>query len=247
MRWKCTCAYDGTDYCGWQSQPNRNTIQDAIESQLLRVFKRPIRIYGGGRTDAGVHAHGQVFHFDADWNYGADKLRLAINVCLEHAIRILKVELANPDFHARYSACWKCYHYHFQFHPLNPFSVRYRWQIPQISIDRMQAIAQLLVGTHDFRGFGNKIMPEENTIKTIRSADIIQQDEHFIFSVIGSGYLYHMVRIMMGVLATSSLHDPSMIKQLLKGQSSSIPIVPAPPQGLFLEWIDYNTNQEEIC
>ena len=242
MRWKCTCAYDGTDYFGWQSQPNHNTIQDAIEAQLLRVFKHPVRIHGGGRTDAGVHAHGQVFHFDADWNYGADKLRLAINVCLAPTIRILKVEPVKADFHARYSAHWKCYHYHFQCQPLDPFAVRYRWQIPQIAIDRMQATAQLLVGTHDFRSFGNKIMPKENTTKTIRSADIIPQDDHFVFSVIGSGYLYHMVRIMMGVLVASSRHNLSMVEQLLKGETLPVPIVPAPPQGLFLEWIDYNTH-----
>ena len=110
-RWKIVCAYDGTAFSGWQSQPNRNGVQDVIETRLAEIFKAPLRIHGSGRTDAGVHAMGQVFHFDAAWPHGAAKLQLALKARLPLALQIKSVTRAAPDFHARFSATGKRYSY----------------------------------------------------------------------------------------------------------------------------------------
>ena len=113
MRWKCTCAYDGTDFEGWQRQPSGLAIQNIIEVALTQIFDRPIQIQGSGRTDAGVHARGQCFHFDADWAYSPDQLIRAMHSALPTTIRIQAVLHVSENFHARFSAKGKLYHYRY--------------------------------------------------------------------------------------------------------------------------------------
>ncbi|MDR2421953.1 MAG: tRNA pseudouridine(38-40) synthase TruA [Deltaproteobacteria bacterium] len=112
MRWKCICNYDGTDFNGWQSQSNGNTIQDILEKRLEFIFGRPVRIHGSGRTDTGVHANRQVFHFDANWEHGADKLVRAFRCGIPRTIRVFSVEEVSDLFHARFSATRKRYKYY---------------------------------------------------------------------------------------------------------------------------------------
>lgn len=244
MRWKCTVAYDGTPFCGWQSQANGQGVQDVLEARLQAIFHRKIRIHGSGRTDAGVHARGQVFHFDADWNHGAECLLRAINRELPVEIQVTQVEPVSDDFHARFSACGKRYHYYFQLHPASPFEVRYVWAMPsnlKIDISRMQEAAKRLIGTHDFRGFAGKVSPKENTVKTITAAQIFPQGGQFVFSISGSGYLYRMVRRIMGALFVIGCgkEEVDFIEQRLQLQNLSIPILTAPAYGLFLEEVMY--------
>ena len=243
MRWECTCAYDGTGFFGWQSQSNHLAVQDILEDQLQFIFKKFIRIHGSSRTDAGVHAKGQVFHFDADWLHGPERLRMAINSRLEHNVRILKVEPVDDQFHARFSVKKKTYRYHFQLTPANPFEYPYVWDFPakNFNLKRLEEALPLFVGQHDFRGFSGKVLPEENSVKTLFSAKLFFENNHWIFETVGSGYLYRMVRMLMGSLVMCGYGkiSPDFIKKRLQLQNLSYPIVTAPARGLFLEKVEY--------
>ena len=120
-RWKCVCAYDGTSFAGWQSQVGGRAIQDVIEKRIAEIFKRPIRIFGSGRTDAGVHALAQVFHFDADWRHGTEKLLTAFRMGLPETIQIKSAQAVAEDFHARFDASGKRYEYHLHLGDPDPF------------------------------------------------------------------------------------------------------------------------------
>lgn len=243
MRWECTCAYDGTGFFGWQSQSNHLAVQDILEDQLQFIFKKFIRIHGSSRTDAGVHAKGQVFHFDADWLHGPERLRMAINSRLEHNVRILKVEPVDDQFHARFSVKKKTYRYHFQLTPANPFEYPYVWDFPakNFNLKRLEEALPLFVGQHDFRGFSGKVLPEENSVKTLFSAKLFFENNHWIFETVGSGYLYRMVRMLMGSLVMCGYGkiSPDFIEKRLQLQNLSYPIVTAPARGLFLEKVEY--------
>jgi len=243
VRWECTCAYDGTGFFGWQSQSNHLAVQDILEDQLQFIFKKFIRIHGSSRTDAGVHAKGQVFHFDADWLHGPERLRMAINSRLEHNVRILKVEPVDDQFHARFSVKKKTYRYHFQLTPANPFEYPYVWDFPakNFNLKRLEEALPLFVGQHDFRGFSGKVLPEENSVKTLFSAKLFFENNHWIFETVGSGYLYRMVRMLMGSLVMCGYGkiSPDFIEKRLQLQNLSYPIVTAPARGLFLEKVEY--------
>src|SRR5688500_2345539 len=147
QRWKCVCAYDGTSFAGWQSQAGGTAIQDVIEARLGQIFKGPLRIHGSGRTDAGVHAHGQVFHFDASWSHGPQKLLLAIRAGLPPTIQIKSLVVASADFHARFSAKGKRYDYHIHLGDADPFTRLYCWAVfKPLEDSAMQAAAAILRG-----------------------------------------------------------------------------------------------------
>ena len=153
-RWKCVVAYDGGGFDGWQSQPSGNAIQDVIERRLAAVLKAEVRIHGSGRTDAGVHALGQVFHFDAAWSHGAEKLRLALRAGLPEAIQLKSVRPAPADFHARFSARGKTYRYEIFLGEADPFATRYCWSLErEIDWAAVEAAAAILRGKHDFKAF----------------------------------------------------------------------------------------------
>ena len=235
--------YDGTGFCGWQSQANHLAVQDIIENKLQMIFKRFVRIHGSSRTDAGVHAKGQVFHFDADWPHGPDCLQKAINSQLEHTIRILNVEEVDDHFHARFSVKKKTYRYHFQLTPATPFEYPYVWDFScrNFDIHLLEEAVPLFLGKHDFRGFAGKVLPEENCTKTIYSSKLIFENNHWIFETVGSGYLYRMVRMMMGSLVMCGYGKikPDFIENRLNLKNLHYPIVTAPARGLFLEKVEY--------
>ena len=131
MRWKCTVAYDGTQFEGWQSQPGGNTVQDFIERRLSVLFKQRVVIHGSGRTDSGVHARGQVFHFDGDWPHGPEALLKALRVGYPDAIQVYRAEVVGADFHARFSATNKRYVYQFHEGYADPFHTRWYWSTGQ--------------------------------------------------------------------------------------------------------------------
>ena len=213
MRWKCACSYDGTDFNGWQSQPNGNTIQDTIERRLFFLFRRPIRIHGSGRTDSGVHANYQIFHFDAEWKHGDDALVKSINCGIPKSIRILSAEKVDNGFHARFSAIGKQYEYFVINGNADPFNYKYAWSIGKrtLNIDLMNKAAKCFIGRHDFKNFGAKHDENvnENTIKILNEAYFIQSGENIRFVTSGSGYLYKMVRIILGCLVQIGLGNKS--------------------------------------
>jgi len=246
-RWKCICAYDGTAFAGWQSQPGGNSIQDTIEARLGQIFGAPLRIHGSGRTDAGVHARGQVFHFDAPWRHGPERLKAALRVGLPLAIQIVSIRAVAADFHARFSASGKIYTYHLHLGDADPFTRPYVWMIERpepLDLDAMRRAMELLRGRHDFsafaaeRGSGSEV---EDTVRNLRRAELIRSGRRVRLRFEADGFLYKMVRSLTGALVSVGEHKltPERIGELLEGRPRTAEVQTAPPQGLFLARVMY--------
>jgi len=245
-RWKCTCAYDGTTFSGWQSQPKGDSIQDAIEARLAAVLGVATRIHSSGRTDAGVHASAQVFHFDGEWRHGAGKLAAALRHRLSEAIQIVSVRPASPSFHARFSATGKVYSYHIFMGDADPFVRRYCWPIPKpLDVAAIRASAAALVGRHDFRAFsalnGDDVAGEGETVRTLRRLDVRVTGRELRIEAEADGFLYKMVRSLVGALVASGdgKLKASDIRGFLKSGIRTARVQTAPPQGLFLRRVRY--------
>lgn len=242
-RWKCVCAYDGTAFAGWQSQARGTAIQDVIEARLGEILKRPLRIHGSGRTDAGVHAHGQVFHFDADWPHGEARLLAAFRVGLPPAIQIKSVKPAPHDFHARFQAVGKRYVYHLHLGDADPFTRPYCWTIFRpLDVEAMQAAARALCGRHDFRAFTALNGPErEDTVRTLHRLEVRRRGRHIRMLAEADGFLYKMVRSLAGVLVAVGEGKLTVrqVDAILASRQRTALVQTAPPQGLFLEKVFY--------
>lgn len=245
MRWKCVCAYDGTPFVGWQRQTSGGSVQDAFEARLTEIFKEPVRIHGSGRTDAGVHAKGQVFHFDANWQHGAELLRRALVSGLQRELQVCRVEAVTDDFHARYSAAGKRYAYNLFLGYALPFEARYTWSlgVPDLDIDAMNDVACQLLGEHDFSTFaGNRRDgTKENPVKDLRKLQFAKEDIRIRMLTEGSGYLYKMVRMLVGSLVNvglGKLLGEELLRLWHNGERIAL-IETAPAQGLFLEEVYY--------
>ncbi|CAM2914246.1 tRNA pseudouridine(38-40) synthase TruA [Rariglobus hedericola] len=245
-RWKCTVAYDGSALAGWQIQPNAETVQSVIEARLAAVFKTPVDITGSGRTDSGVHARGQVFHFDAQWSHDPAKLLTAMRIGLPPTIQILTAKKVPATFHARFSAKGKIYHYdicHGAF--ADPFTQAYTWSMARtLDIEAMRAAAKLLVGTHDFRAF--TAMPgsgveKEDTVRTVKRLDITGRGTRLRIAAEGNGFLYKMVRSLTGALVDvgAGRLKPDDMTEILASQVRTQRVFTAPPQGLCLVKVFY--------
>ena len=236
-RWKCVCAYDGTTFAGWQSQAGGTAIQDVIEARLAQIFKRPVRIHGSGRTDAGVHAHGQVFHFDAAWTHGADKLLFALRV-LSPAIQVKSVRAVPMTFHARFEAKGKRYEYRVHLGDADPFMRPFTWVVLKpLDVPAMQAAAKLLTGRHDFRAFTALNGPErEDTVRDVRRLSVVRRGRRLTITAESTGFLYKMVRSLTGALVAVGEGRLSFddVRALLEGGRRVPAVQTAPPQGLFL-------------
>lgn len=243
MRWKMIVAYDGTDHFGWQSQQGGRAVQDVIEEKLKRVFKQPVRMHGASRTDSGVHAKGQVAHFDAEWTHGADKLKRAIESGLPDAVQIVKLQKVSDKFHARFGAKGKRYRYTIILGPANPFEVRWAWSF-HWAIDKKKLKRALndFVGVHNFTAIAANVEEKENPIKTITKCDVVwKTKKKAVIEVVGSGFMYKMVRSMVGaaVAVARGKLAPEKIKEMLKTKKRTHEVVTAPPQGLCLEKVFY--------
>lgn len=244
-RWKVVCAYDGSPFPGWQSQVGGQTIQDTIEGRLQAIFKRAVRIHGSGRTDAGVHALGQVFHFDAEWKHGAGKLRTSLRVGLPGAIQIKSVRSVPAAFHARFSATGKVYAYHLHLGDADPFTRPYVWVLDRPrppDFVAMEAVAAVLRGRHDFAAFSAFNGEErEDTVRDLRRLEIRRKGRRVTIVFEADGFLYKMVRSLMGALVAAGEGKLTAARaaQLIDGGKRSAEIQTAPPQGLFLKKVLY--------
>lgn len=242
-RWKCVVAYDGTSFNGWQSQEGGNTVQDLIEKQLKRIVGRQIRIEGSGRTDSGVHAHAQVFHFDAAWTHGPEKLRKALHTGLPRSIRLKSLRQVRPDFHARFDAKGKVYRYHLNLGEADPFEVNYCWSLNrELDWPAVQAAAKILRGKHDFWAFsGENDRTYETTVRHLRRLDVKRTGRRVTFTFEADGFLYKMVRSLTGALVNVGLGKltPAEVADLLKSRRRIPTVVTAPPQGLFMVRVIY--------
>ncbi len=247
--YKLTIAYDGTHYSGWQIQDNALAIQSLIEEALKILFKHPIFLVGAGRTDAGVHAHGQVAHFQSDKDVDLKRLQASLNGLLPPDIRILQVELAARDFHARYSALSKEYHYYLHLDLVqNPLTRLYRYHVlHRLNVQLLKEGARLFVGTHDFTSFTNQASQgcaAKNGVRTIFRLDVCQEAGGLRLEFEGNGFLYKMVRNITGTLidigcGKISLHEiPDIFAAKNRCFSGRI----APAHGLFLKKVNYQTQ-----
>ncbi len=245
MRWKCTCAYDGTDFDGWQRQPHGGAVQNQIEAALSQIFDRAVQIQGSGRTDAGVHAKGQCFHFDADWAHHDEKLVRALHSILPKTIKIKSLTRAKADFHARYSVTGKRYIYHYYLGRAEPVDERYVWACREIPLDleSMQEAAKRLTGTHDFTALSATHGKDNdpNPVKTVHRIDLKQRGKYVTLTTEGSGYLYRMVRSFAGALYAVGRGrlSPDDISEILESRKRTHRIVTAPAKGLFLDKVFY--------
>lgn len=242
-RWRCVCAYDGGPFAGWQSQAGGQAIQDVLEERLARVFHGPVRIHGSGRTDAGVHARAQVFHFDAPWNHGPDKLLAALRHRLPAAIQIKSVRSVRPGFHARFDAKGKRYTYQIHLGDAEPFERPYCWPLFRpLDLAAMQRTAAVLRGKHDFRAFTALNGPErEDTVRDLRRLDVVKRGRRIRVIAEADGFLYKMVRSLVGALVSAGEGklEPGAVEAMLKSRTRTAAIHTAPPQGLFLDRVFY--------
>lgn len=244
-RWQVTCAYDGTAFRGWQSQPGGHTIQDHLEARLSVIFDKPIRIHGAGRTDAGVHARAQMFHFDGAWPHGPEKLIRALRSGLPDGIQVTNVKHVSSLFHARFSAVGKryCYRWYAGFAP--PWASRYCYSLRQRTLDvaAMDAAAKQLLGEHDFTAFGANRGDgtEDDPMKTLWRMAVVQRGKQITFTTEGSGYLYKMVRSLAGTLERvgQGKLEPDAVRAILESGKRPLDVETAPAKGLWLERVFY--------
>jgi tRNA pseudouridine38-40 synthase len=257
-RLKFIVAYDGTPFAGWQSQSHGNTIQDHLERAFERVAGRRVRVHGAGRTDAGVHALAQCAHVDlADDRLSATRWNEALNASLPPAIRVLRCRYVSNDFHARLSAKGKTYRYRIWSAPvLPPFEYRRAWHVTRpLDLKVLKATATHFVGTHDFAGFAAnrgksgrrgdtdspRGEPEKSTIRTIHSVRVRQKGPCVTIDFDGDGFLYKMVRLIVGSLvkcALGKMRIKDVTARLNSGPVGAARFA-APAEGLFLVRVRY--------
>ena len=244
-RLKLIVAYDGTEFAGWQSQSHGNTIQDHLERAFGRITGTPARVHGAGRTDAGVHALAQCAHVDLSGKpLPPARWVEALNALLPPAIRVLRCGYVSNNFHARLSAKGKIYRYRIWSGPvLPPFEYRRAWHIARpLDLKVMKAAAKHFVGTHDFAGFAaNRGKAENSTIRTIYSVRIRQKAACITVDFYGDGFLYKMVRLIVGALvkcALGKMRTEDVVAQLESGQLGPARFA-APAEGLFLIRVRY--------
>jgi tRNA pseudouridine38-40 synthase len=242
-RWKCVCAYDGAGFCGWQSQARGNAIQDVIEDRLAQIFGAPVRTHASGRTDAGVHARGQVFHFDGVWRHGSHKLAAALRHRLPQAIQIRSVRRVPGGFHARFDAVAKIYTYDLFLGDAGPFVRPWCWPVsPDLDIDSMRRAAAALRGRHDFKAFSAWNGSEgDDTIRKLTRLELRRDGRRLRITFEADGFLYKMVRSIVGALVAvgSGKLSPNQVRVMLKSRIRTAAVQTAPPQGLFLQRVIY--------
>ena len=243
---KLTLQYDGTDFVGWQRQANGVSIQGVLEDALAPIEGTTVTVHGAGRTDAGVHALGQVASVTIWSELVEPTLLRALNAVLPDDVRILTVEEVDAAFHARFSARAKTYEYRIVNAPIaSVFLRRYVWHIQQpLDLEAIRTAAGPLVGTHDFAGFQGAGTVAASTVRTILALDVEDGagfDLPFVIRVTGDGFLRHMVRNLVGTLVEvgAGRWDPWRLLAVLQSRDRSEAGRTAPPQGLFLTHVGY--------
>jgi tRNA pseudouridine38-40 synthase len=240
---KLTLEYDGTDFSGWQLQPGERTLQGEIEAALTRLVKRPIRVTGAGRTDAGVHALGQVASFELHENIPLKAFREGMNAILPPDIAVREVEEMPEGFDARRSARGKIYRYRVLSRRVSsPIRCRYVWwQKHPWDISLLQSATAPLLGEHDFSSFRAASCQAKQPVRIIRQIDVKMVDDEIWMIFEGSAFLKHMVRNLVGTLAEVARGNQpaSWVKEVLEAKDRTIAGMTAPPQGLTMVQVFY--------
>ena len=256
QNWKLILSYDGTDYFGWQVQPDRVTIQGELSAAIERVTGERVLPQGSGRTDAGVHARGQVTSFFLRAPIPAVNLQRALNRTLPESIRVLSAERVAGDFHARHAAQAKSYEYRiFRAEICPPWEARYAWALNwPLRVPPMQDAARLVIGTHDFTSFaasdpdlaarraddaGEDKRP--GAVRTVFESGWTEDGDLLVYRVRGNGFLHHMVRNLVGTFVEvgRGQRDPEDVAHILEARCRSEAGATAPARGLFLDRVEY--------
>lgn len=248
MRIKAIISYDGSGFSGYQVQPNGRTVQEEVERVLTHMNRGQFtRIIASGRTDTGVHAVGQVIHFDTPLSIPPSSWVRALNSQLPGDIRVMSVEEVREDFHARYDVQWKTYRYKWTLEEIPlPFERLLLSHIPgkKPDIDRMREAADALVGEHDFRSFSAANTSIQDFVRTIYDVRIERYGQQLHLVITGNGFLYNMVRIIAGTLWEVGVgkHRPDEMAAIIAAKDRSQAGRTAPPQGLYLEKVGYESR-----
>jgi tRNA pseudouridine38-40 synthase len=245
---KLTLSYDGTRLVGWQRQAEGESVQGVLEDALARFEGGPVTVHGAGRTDAGVHALGQVASVEVAFAHDAATLARALNANLPEDVRVLSVEEAPPGFHARFSARSKSYRYCIRNGAVaSPFERAYVWHVPQpLDVGAMQQAASRLLGRHDFSTFRSIGTDVPDAVRTLHTSAVTSApgDEGSLltYDVSGDGFLRHMVRAIVGTLVEvgRGWRDPAQMDALLQARDRARAGATAPPHGLFLVRVEYD-------
>ncbi|WNF36992.1 tRNA pseudouridine(38-40) synthase TruA [Bacillaceae bacterium IKA-2] len=244
-RLKCKIAYDGTFFNGFQIQPKGRTIQAEIERGLQKLHKGTVvKIFASGRTDALVHAKGQVFHFDTPLKIQIERWPNAVATVLPNDIAVLEVKEVSADFHARFDVVSKEYRYFVQKgRQVDIFQRHYRYFYPyQIAVEEMRKAASQLIGKHDFTSFSSAKTDKTDKVRTIYSIDIIEREFEYEFRFVGDGFLRNMVRILVGTILEvgRGKRKQENISKVLNSIDREKAGLTAPGHGLFLWGVNYN-------
>ncbi len=242
--YKITIEYDGTPFFGWQRQKNQISVQEEIEKALSKILNQKIKINGSGRTDAGVHAYGQVANFCADTKTLPKNLKKGFNSFVKHPIVIKDCHVVSQKFHARYSAVSKEYHY-IIYNCADPCAINrsYQWHIrPKLDIQLMNLCCNAIIGIFDFKSFENSGSPRSSSIREIFICQINKLDhERIMFKICANGFLRYMVRNLIGTIILAGLNKLTYEEfvKILDEKDRTKAGTTAPPHGLFLKQVNY--------
>ncbi len=242
---KLTIEYDGKDFNGWQKQPNKLNIQGTIEQAIERITGEKVDLNASGRTDAGVHAYGQVANFKTNSNIPIEKIPIAINSNIKKSIVIKSAEEVEEKFHSRLNCKRKTYRYVINNSKYGTAIYRnLETHIPQkLNVEKMKQAVKYFEGEHDFKAFKASGTSSKSSVRTIYKAEIIEKENEKIYiELTGNGFLYNMVRIIAGTLVEVGLEkiEPEDIKEIIKSKKRENAGKTLPPQGLYLLKVEYD-------
>lgn len=247
VRYKAIIAYDGTHFHGFQRQENGRTVQEELEKMLTRMNNgQPIQIHGSGRTDAGVHACGQVIHFDFPQKRELERMRYALDTQSPADIAVHQVEIVADTFHARYHVVEKTYQFKVEIKkPRSPFRRFYASYYPyHLDLERIREALPHLLGTHDFTSFCASGSSVEDKVRTIYQADLAVNEagDELTFTFRGDGFLYKMIRILVGTLLKigNGRLEPAAIPEIIAAKDRNLAGPTAHPEGLYLMQVRYD-------
>lgn len=246
---KAILAYDGSNFQGYQSQPVGRTVQKVVDRALVKMHKGDTRIHSvaSGRTDAGVHALGQVIHFDTPFSIPNDRWVVALNTLLPTDVRVLHVEEVSPDFHARFDATGKTYLYKWSLARVHsPFERNQSVHLDRLrpDIDRMKEAATYFIGTHDFTSFCSSKTATTNRVRTVRKLTVDRVGEEIHMTIEGDGFLYNQVRTIAGMLLAvgRGWNEPEEIPEIFAAKDRTRANKTAPAHGLYLVEVTYDKS-----